>query len=542
MNTSFQQESKSILRAIVALAALVVASAATAQDSVVAIGKVSSAGAVTNSSNTVGGVVTATRPSVGQYFIDITSTGAFAGTDADDYVVNVGVEGSISGDVTALATVPAPTNDVLTIEVNLQSVEDSSTLNLAEARNNGFFFVVHRIPSSGAIDSGSRYLFATGRAGSGGGVTGGISPEGATVSGTRNGAGDYLLTVSKPGAFTGDSVNDYVILVTPDGLGPQDKIIRGDGDTAVSDDEIVFNVRVDDGQDETNDDSVIPTDRAYQFTIYRVAADPQPVLPASKLLRAIGKVDGSTGDLVKGASCFPGATVTGTRTGEGDYEILIEAPGQFVDSVSNEMVVQLLPEYTGVEDEVAAGRATVVDADTLRIDVGLADLETPGTDGPNAQDRDFFFVLHEAAAAPNSDLHIGRKRNLSKMKGDGRYNLNAAGQKLRVKSKGAAARYFFALENDADVVDTLQLRQKGKIKGVKPKFFRLSGGRKNVTAKVKSVGLEVDDMRPDKVILFQVKTRFLSDDTRKGKIRLGSSSQLDAAKRDTCLARIKRED
>lgn len=531
-----------MLRAIVALAAITMASTSFAQESVVAIGKVSSAGAVTHSSNTVSGVVTANRPAIGQYHVEITSTGAFAGTSADDFVVNIGVEGSFSDDITAVANVQSPTDDVLTIDVNVGAVEDSTNLNLAEERNNGFFFVIHRIPASGAVDSSSRYLVATGTAGSGGGVGGGISPQGYALAGSRNSAGNYELSLSKVGAFIGDSVNDYVILLTVDGLGPQDKIIRGDGATAVSDDEVLFDVRVDDAQDETSDSAVIPTDRAYQFTIYRVSGGTEPALPASKLLRALGSVDGSTGDLINGTTSFSGGMLTSLRTAEGDYEILITAPGAFADSLSSEMVVQVLVSHNAITDEVPCGRATVVDADTLRIDVGTADVEQSGTDQATAIDRDFFFLLHEASASPRSDMHIGRKRALTKMKGDNRYNLNSAGQKIRVKAKGKRGKYFFAVENDGHVIDDLLVRQKGKIKGVKPKFFRLSGGRRNVSAKVKSVGYSVSDMRPDKIILFQVKTKFKPRDERKGKVRLGVSSSLEPTSRDTSLARIKKVD
>ena len=540
MNTNLLTKRTQFASLILAIVSLCTGLAHGQSESLIALGRVDDAGFLLGGTDTVDGSISVSRPNTGNYEIEVTATGAFAGSTTDDYAAFISIDWFGSNDEIGMASISSVTNDVLTVEVWTVDAEDATDPDAGEARNVNFFFAIHRIPSDGNLSPTSRFLLGAGRATAGGILFERTAVDDIEMDLVRNSDGNYTLTLSKPGAFANDTVTGYNIFATVTGSGLSDRSIRVDTGATASDDEVTFNFFTDDIQDEADDDEPVPANASFTFAIYNKNTGEDMGAARSAATAGVFSVDGGTGDIVAGAVSIAGATITGTRIGPGDYEIDIEAPGAFADDVQYQYISIGTLNRDVLSDETINTRASRVSDDLFRIDVRTGDMEQMGDSNGFGINRDFFVLLINSTERPLSDLKIGRKRNITKMKGDDRYKSNAVGQKIRVKSNGAKAKHFFALENDGVMSNRLVVREQGKVRGVKTKNFLLTGGRKNVTASMKSGGFTTDFVAPGTDLLFTTKSRFLSD-SRKGKARI-VTKPVDGSAKDSGLAQLKRRD
>lgn len=85
--------------------------------------------------------------------------------------------------------------------------------------------------------------------------------------------------------------------------------------------------------------------------------------------------------------------------------------------------------------------------------------------------------------SPQPDLTVGQRR--SEHKGDNIYNTSAAGQTIRVRSKGRRTiRLWSRLQNDSDHTDSLRLRGRKSNRYIKLKYYRKSPSIGNISSKV----------------------------------------------------------
>jgi hypothetical protein len=519
---------------IIAIGFLGIASAASAQDDhVIAIGKVNSNGTLANSANTVSGVVASVRNGAGDYTVTVTAAGAFTGTVSDDYVGEVTVEDNGSDDQVAKIAVTNVTDDVLTFLVHIDDVEDDTDTDLAEPTDDVFFFSVYRFPAAVPAAGLTRYLIAAAKVSATGLFLGGTGVGGIVVASSQLGTGDYEVTLTKAGAFSGAAIDDIVLQLSLNGTGTDDDAIRGEV-VSLTDDVITINVHIDDIQDEANDTTAVPQNDTFHLVVYRIG--PALGLANSKLLAAMGRVAGATGILTRGAA-FEGGAIGSVRTGTGRYTVTITSPGAFAGKEDNQYVIHVAMDAGGSRDEVIEGDISLPDDNTLTLTVIVNDGEQSGGDVGVADDENFYFLIYDAGPHFQPDLRIGRTKNLTQQSGDNIYNAGAVDQKINVGLPiTGKKRYFLSLENDGNLIDDIFLKAKRSGNKIKSKYFRLTGGRQNVTAAITSLGHVVDDVPPCKIIKFEVQAKYKNPGKRPKKTlrflaRSGFlATQLDANK------------
>lgn len=524
------------------LAALMLASMAgsvglLAQDNVVALGRVNSTGTLLNGTTTVNGVISTTFNGTGDYTVEVTSLGAFAGSDANDYVMQVTVSSTASGDETIKASVTSVTDDVVTINVHVDDVEDTTNAFGPLETNSAFHFVLYRIPDTLPAVGGTRFLIGTGLVNGSGTLLSGTGVGGITISSTQNGTGDYNVVLSKAGAFADDVFNDYVLALSARSTGVQDQAVRGAPTNTASNDEIVFNIHTDDVQANPDANVGVSANEDFYFTVYRIA--PVGGLPASQLLLALAKVD-SAGLLLSSPNAFDGGTMSASRVGEGEYRVTIVSPGAFAGRTATEFLAHANLDQAVSADEAIISNVTIPNDDTLEVSVNINDVEASGEAAGVPTDGSFFLSLFDARAELQPDMRIGEKGNLTKMKGNNTYNTTGAGQQLRLKLVSTSRKkYFFALENDGNIADNVRIKEKGAGNRVRTNYFRLTGGRANVTAKVRKAGSIAEEVNPGAFVRYEGRIKYLSTDKRPGrKIRLTGTSLIAPSASDTVRLKV----
>jgi len=136
------------------LAALGALATAVAQDTLVALGRVESTGALSSSQNTVGGLVSAVNNADGDFTVTIDAVGAFAGAAETDFVVELAFASNALDDNIAKSDISV-TDDQLTLDVAMVDVEHPTSPSLGFAQSRDFFFLIRRVPG-GAAGSRSR--------------------------------------------------------------------------------------------------------------------------------------------------------------------------------------------------------------------------------------------------------------------------------------------------------------------------------------------------------------------------------------------------
>jgi len=499
----------------VVLAALLVlagASRLAAQESLIALGKVNSDGSLAASSNTLGGVAASSRVGLGNYNLTVTAAGAFAGAATGDFLISTGIESAASGDRILNAGIVSVTNDVLTIKVRVNDVENSPTLDGAVAADGGFYFGIRRIdPLATTPASDSRHLLAAGTVNSSGSLAKAFGIDGITISSLRADTGDYFVTLTKTGAFALDSSLDYLVFLSLVGSASEDEAIRGDVSSTASDDSIAFNIHVDDVQNPGGADVGVPSNRNFVFSIYSLNSIDLNGGPASELFAAHTSVDGSTGNLVFGQSIFPGGVVGSTHLSAGRYQIEIVSAGAFAGVDSDRYVPIVDINNTNLADEAVQAQVTIPDANTLRITVATNDVQTNGDADGDPKDRSFFLSLIDTAPAVFHDLSLSTRNLPATFRGVGITNLNGAGQTVRLKLVNASAsRVFFKSENAGSAIDDLRLKGQAITGKLDSRFFDTTTGRRNITAEVKLGAVAVEDLRPGDAVSIEGVIRYKS--------------------------------
>lgn len=504
-------------------------------ENIVAIGNVLFNGDLISSANTVGGIVTSNSPGTGHYFVNINAAGAFAGAAPEDFIVHSTIRALTHTDVLVAASVNDLNPNSLKLEFWVADVEDNTFPGSPELRDFDFAFTVHRAPLSGEMSASSRYLISTGQVAINGSLQSAAAVDDIQVQSYQITTGEYGLLLSKPGGFKNDSPMRYVIIATRHSSSYQDEIARAYAVETNDDNEALIKFMFDDVQDSSDDDNGFANDADFQYSIYEVPAPGQPDRVLSELNVALVSV-GIAGGKVRGNCALPGATISTVPDSTGHYYIYISSPGAFAGLTVYDFVMHLTPNLAAICDETAAGRVQSVTDSTITISVNTDDVENAGTNTGDPTDRAFYLLLQSTNGKAISDNLIGRKRALTKMKGNNVYNASGAGQKIVARAKGPKGKFFFSVQNDGNVSASSTIRRKGKVKGVKAKFFRLSGGRQNVTAKILTSGYKASNMAPGASVVFKAKTKFTGTEKQDGMVRL-----MTAGTNDVCVARIKGE-
>jgi len=226
-----------------------------------------------------------------------------------------------------------------------------------------------------------------------------------------------------------------------------------------------------------------------------------------EMLVAIGRV-GPDGVLYNSANAVDGMINT-SRLAVGSYEIVLSRPGAFAE-----------------DNAFASVQVQIFDPDTMHLNVAVNDVEHSGTNMGVPTDAGFAIALYDGRAAHQADLKIGRGRELSTMRGDDLYRADAAGQRLRFKKvPRRGVRYFHAVENDGNVTDRLVLQAKDRGRGLRVRHRRLAGGAANVTAALRSSGLELPTLAPGENLRFETRLRFRgSDHARSARVTARANS------------------
>lgn len=518
---------RTLVGALLLIASLGFTHTATAQETLIAAGNINASGDVGISTSPIGATVSSTRNGVGSgsYDIQIDSIGAFASNTEDDFLIEVGIErGDLLNDNGVTAEVKSVNADQLVIDVQVADYEDLSSNVSSEARDEDFYFVIRRITAGQTSFVGdSRHLLAIGTVDTDGTLLASFGVDGVNATSQKNAEGDYTVTLSKPGGFVGDSSQDYLFLATPIDSGSQDQIISADvGNNGTStDDAVVFAVRTTDVQDNPNADVGVAEDENFGFVVYALNAASEAGSPDSRLIAMMASV-APNGDLVRGASSHSGGSVTSTRVGAGRFDVDFVSAGAFAGKSAEDYIGIATVRTASLQDRQANVLVEIVNPSLLRVNVAINDLEQDATSIGDPEDDDFYVTLFDTDPAFQPDLRIGRKRNLTKMKGNNRYNNSGGGQGIKVKLPGARQKkYFFAVENDGRSIDDFRVKEKGAGSEIKSRYFRLTGGRQNVTARIRTNKEVASDVEPGDIVLFQSRLRYRSSlGTPRRKIKL----------------------
>lgn len=515
-----------------------------AQENIVALGRVSDTGVLVSSGNTVSGVITPSRTSVGNYTVTVTAAGAFTGADANDFVVQSSIASDLSGDDTTKAIVTTVTSNSVTFTVNVDDVENVATSNDQLPADAAFFFTLYRIPTNFPTNTKPQYLLGSGVVDSGGSIAVGFGVGGLTMTSVQNSPGDYQVTLANPGGFVGDLPTDYILNLTVKGTGTSDTVIRGEVSNVASNGEVVFNIHTDDAQAAILANEPVPASSNFYFTILRIPGSIQTEAGPT-LVTALARVD-TMGNLLTAPNAFDGGSLSSVRNSAGDYRVTIVSAGAFAGRSSNEFVVQANLNQAVASDEGIVADLTIADANTLHIDVNTNDLQLNAQPAGFATDAAFSLVVVDSAQAADSnfvqpDLRIGRTQDLTSMRGNNIYNDSSVGQRIRLHlTKLKWSKYHFALENDGNIADRVRLFGTGKSRGMNTKYFRLTGGRKNITAQMTKAGRIEDPLSPGEVISYQGWVKYLSPRDRPDRrVKISARSEIDPMKSDAIRALVK---
>lgn len=527
---------------LVTMANLVtIATPAWSQESIIAWGKAYSGGALVSAGSPVGAAVNCSKTTTGGYLVTVTSTGAFAGASESDFMVETSMDDLHTNDHNSAAAIQSVTDDVVTVRVRTFDLEAMTPSDLAVAADAEFYFVIRRIDH---LTSGqpleSRHLVAVGTVRSSGLLDTGFGIGGISILTGRGGVGQYFIQLNKPGGFATDANHQYILLLSPRGVSVPDVSIRGSIFSAVSDGNVHFYVRSEDVQAATAADDPVAADTSFSFAIFNASTHDSNGESSSTLLKAVASVDGA-GNLVAGRTAYPGATISAVKTSTGRYDVFIDSPGAFagVDDASLAAFVTL--NSSSQVDDLAKTRVAVVNADRIRIDVAIDDVQHNNDEDGIPADGSFFVSLYDAAPVLRHDLRVGKSSSGAGAAGNGVFNSNGAGQSVKLVLPGKAKRSaYFRAANRGGSVDALRLRS-GKIPStVKANFFLTSGGGGNITATVRAGGTVAGSLMPGETVAVQASLRYKKLSKRpKAKVALSTLSGYQPANADTNLVLLK---
>ncbi|MDH4411201.1 MAG: hypothetical protein QE273_16430 [Verrucomicrobiales bacterium] len=502
-----------VFASLLAIASL---TSAKADDSVIALGAVDILGGLDKSANSVGGIVSSSLSATGDFQVTVTAAGAFAGATLDDFIVETTVRSLFSDDNGSNGAVTAVTDDVLTVRVRTADLEDDTNPDGPFAQNSAFYFVVRRIDvGTTSIEGDSRFLLGVGQVSSIGALLSEFGVDGVTVISSKINTGEYTISLTKAGGFVGDVIDDYVIMLCPDGgTAADDEAVRGGASSVASNDAVVFEVYTDDVQQAVAGNSPVPTDEPFSFAIYRLTGAETTDGSASRMVTAVAAVS-SIGDPVTGATRFGDGTLSASRISAGLFQLDLANPGAFAGVAAGRFVVQAFSDSSASIDELIGAEVNVLNDDTLRVRISATDVEVDGQATGTLNDRNLFVVIYDTEPDFGPDLSIGTKKSLTTLKGRGVQNANGAGQGIKLNLTGTAERKFFlAAENTGHSIDGIRLKGIGTAGPLNTSFFRTTGGKTNVTAEVKIGAVVAEDVFAGEIIRFEGRSAYRSATTR----------------------------
>lgn len=522
-----------------------------AQENIVALGRVSETGVLLSSENTVSGLITPVRTGVGAYTVTVTAAGAFTGAVVNDFVVLSSIASTLSGDDTIKATVTTVTANAVTFTVNVDDVENSATSNDQISADSPFFFTLYREPTVFPATTKPQYLLGSGVVDSSGVLSGGVGIEGLTMTSVQNAPGDYQVTLANPGEFVGDLPTDYVLNLTIRGAGTSDLVIRGEVSDVTGNGEVVFNIHTDDAQAVIGANEPVPASSSFYFTVLRIPGAVQTEAGPS-LVNALVWVD-ANGNLLTAPTSFDGGSIVSVRNSVGDYRVTIVSAGAFADRAAYDFVVQANLNQSAPSDEGIVADVTVADANTLHIDVNINDLQLNAQSAGFATDAAFSLVIMDSAEAADNavavraqvrpDLKIGRSRNLTKMRGNDIYNRTTQRQRVNVPLvKQQWSKYHFALENDGDRPDRVKLRGTRSNRSISTKYFSIGGNRKNITGQMTRGGKIEAPINPGQILRYQGWVKYTASNRRNDDVKIVARSLVDRARVDAVRANVRSKD
>lgn len=501
-------------KTLLVLSILIASPLLRSQENTIALGRISSAGDLQGSANPIGATISSTRPSPGRYEITVDAPGAFTGDGVGDYLVQAMVRTVGLTDRACASEIISVTADSLVASVYISDMEDNADLDAPEPANISFQFVIHRLRSGGSVNANSRYLYATGSVTNNGFLKLGVAADGAVVSATQNGAGDYRVAFDQTGSFVGQNLSDFIIVLSSGSSGSfSDNVLSG-APSSINNDHFEFTVRSADVQN-ASDVNPEAEDEEFHFLVYRMTDAESTGKAGSRLLLGMASVQGDNGILRRGATSIPGAFLTSSRSGIGRYSLVLNAPGRFAGKTLDDFIVLSNINAPDFSDHSIIAEPFLISPDALTIAIRTNDLEVNGQLLAVAADSDHFITIHEAAPTTRPDAITGKSPSLTKMRGDNRYNAGGAGQRLRLRTTGAGKiRYHAAAQNDGNVVHALRFRGKIGAGLRKTRCYRISGGKTNVTASFRTTGDLVSDVRPAAATLYRFESTLPADSTR----------------------------
>ncbi len=156
---------------------------------------------------------------------------------------------------------------------------------------------------------------------------------------------------------------------------------------------------------------------------------------------------------------------------------------------------------------------------------------TPGGPGPASFTSNLF----------RPDMRIGTKGNPATHKGNNVYSSVGVGQVGKLKLTGTRkGKLHFSIENDGDTADghTVRANRAGrKFKFIK--YFRLTGGRANITAAATRAGFAQPDLNPGGVISYQIQAKSNGKSRAAQTLNIGATSANDTRGADLAKGKVK---
>lgn len=193
------------------------------------VGKVATDGSLISSFGVDDIAVASSSPNAGEYFINLTKPGGFAGDAVDDYLVFLAPDGGSGADDDAIrgGATAVVSDDTVLVEVYTDDVQQVVAGNNPVPSSEPFHFSIYRL--TGAETSGqsaSRLVRAVASIDSTGGLTSGATRFGeGALTASRISEGLFQLDLSLPGGFAGVSSNRFVVQAFDNSSSSSDELI-----------------------------------------------------------------------------------------------------------------------------------------------------------------------------------------------------------------------------------------------------------------------------------------------------------------------------
>ena len=513
---------------------------ATAVESLVALGSVDEDGTLLNHQLLPEGMLTCEREQEGQYKITIQSDEINRLLGA--YTISATPKDNLLGDTIAMGLNSSSGLGGLAFTIFTREAETAASPDSSVAADQAFYFVIRQLPTrTQTLDRDTPFLAAIGETNTGSNSVNAFGVNGIVVEGQNLNGGVQALTLTKPGAFTNDTVDNFVFEATIRNEFVNDETVRGIVST-VTDNAVTILVSTDDVQDDANSELPTTTARDYSFAVYHISDSERNRPAASKLLLS-SLTASSNGSVSSDYSAHVDANfaINAARTSTGRYVIFYTRTGFFQGRTEDQFLplafVQGFP-----SDSVLSYDKSITSDHTLRLEIQVQDVEVTGDGFGERSNQDFSVNLFDLAPTFQPDTRVGKRRNLFSMRGNNIYNGSGAGQTQRVRVKGKkSARVYFAVENDSQSTDTSALRGIARRRFIKQKHFQLTGGRTNVTGALRIGVLRTPALRPGQAYLLesQIKAKRKSQSRRIRPQRLTFiSTSTETAATDVATARI----